>query len=127
MLLMVFLGVSLGQFKIIQIYSEYIIMPALMVTPCTDWYLIFTGIAKGNVALGASILPINFILQLLLLPFYIFLIGGSSIEINILNFTEGIIISLFIPLLLASIFKKINVTNKGLKHFKDKIILKVCD
>lgn len=43
----------------------------LMVTPCTDWYLIFTGIAKGNVALGSSILPLNLILQLLLLPIYI--------------------------------------------------------
>jgi ACR3 family arsenite efflux pump ArsB len=28
----------------------YIGFIMLMVTPCTDWYLIFTGIAKGNVA-----------------------------------------------------------------------------
>ncbi|MBC7086402.1 MAG: bile acid:sodium symporter, partial [Methanomethylovorans sp.] len=28
----------------------------LMVTPCTDWYLVFTGIAHGNVPLSASIL-----------------------------------------------------------------------
>jgi hypothetical protein len=32
----------------------------LMVTPCTDWYLIFTGIAKGNVALSTAILPFKF-------------------------------------------------------------------
>ena len=47
----------------------------LMVTPCTDWYLIFTGISKGNVALGSSILPLNLVLQLVLLPVYVFLIG----------------------------------------------------
>ncbi len=35
----------------------------LMVTPCTDWYLIFTEIAKGNVALSTAILPVNLILQ----------------------------------------------------------------
>src|SRR5699024_10661824 len=29
----------------------------LMVTPCTDWYLAFTGIAKGNVSLSTSVLP----------------------------------------------------------------------
>jgi ACR3 family arsenite efflux pump ArsB len=34
----------------------------LMVTPCTDWYLVFTALAKGNVALGASILPLNLLL-----------------------------------------------------------------
>ena len=38
----------------------------LLVTPCTDWYLIFTGAANGNVPLGASILPLNLILQILL-------------------------------------------------------------
>lgn len=35
----------------------------LLVTPCTDWYLIFTSVAKGNVALSTSILPINLLLQ----------------------------------------------------------------
>lgn len=45
----------------------------LMVTPCTDWYLIFTEIAKGNVALSTSILPVNLILQVLLLPIYLFI------------------------------------------------------
>jgi ACR3 family arsenite transporter len=187
-LLMVLLGITLGQINIIQVYSEHIIMPALiimlflvfiqiplkditnsfknikftltsilinfiwtpivvfilgriflnnnpelligfimlMVTPCTDWYLIFTGIAKGNVALGASILPLNFILQILLLPIYVFLIGGSSIKIDMANLSEGIIISLFIPLLLATIFRKISVNKKGLKYFEDKIVPKAC-
>lgn len=28
-----------------------------MVTPCTDWYLVFTGIAGGNLAVSAALLP----------------------------------------------------------------------
>lgn len=40
----------------------------LMVTPCTDWYLIFTRISKGNVALSTAILPLKLILQVILLP-----------------------------------------------------------
>lgn len=32
----------------------------LMVTPCTDWYLIFTGIAKGNTSLAAAVLEVFF-------------------------------------------------------------------
>lgn len=36
----------------------------LMVTPCTDWYLVFTGIAKGNLALSTALLPVNLVLQL---------------------------------------------------------------
>lgn len=34
----------------------------LLVTPCTDWYIIFTNMARGNVSLSLSVLPINLIL-----------------------------------------------------------------
>ena len=186
---MVFIGIILGQINPIQIYSEYIIMPSLMimlflvfiqiplkditksfknikftltsvcinfiwtpilifilgkvflkdnpslligfvmlmVTPCTDWYLIFTGIAKGNVALGASILPLNFILQLLLLPVYIFLIAGSSIKIDFINLTESMIMSLFIPLILAKLFRKFIIKRKGINYLNEEINPKACD
>lgn len=188
-LVMVFIGIILGQINIIQIYSEYLIMPSLMimlflvfiqiplkditksfknikftltsvcinfiwtpiiifilgkiflkdspslligfvmlmVTPCTDWYLIFTGIAKGNVALGASILPLNFILQLILLPVYIFLIAGSSVKIDFINLTESMVVSLFIPLILATLFRKFIINRKGVNYLNEEINPKACD
>src|SRR5699024_12348351 len=51
-------------------------MVMLLVTPCTDWYIIFTNLAKGNTALSTTILPINFILQIILLPEYISIFFG---------------------------------------------------
>lgn len=99
----------------------------LMVTPCTDWYLIFTGLSKGNVALGASILPLNLILQLLLLPIYIFLIAGSSVQIDIFSLAHGVIIGLLIPLILAIIFRKFIIAKKGITIFEEKISSKACD
>ncbi len=39
--------------------------------PCTDWFLGFTRLAKGDTALGAVLLPINMITQLLLYPVYL--------------------------------------------------------
>ena len=39
--------------------------------PCTDWFLGFTRLAKGNVELGAALLPINMISQLVLFPAYL--------------------------------------------------------
>ena len=41
--------------------------------PCTDWYLGFTRIARGDTTLGAVLLPINLISQLLLYPVYLWL------------------------------------------------------
>ena len=40
-------------------------------SPCTDWFLGFTRLAKGNVALGTALIPINMVVQLLLYPLYL--------------------------------------------------------
>ncbi|MDY3206562.1 bile acid:sodium symporter [Clostridium baratii] len=99
----------------------------LMVTPCTDWYLIFTGISKGNIALGSSILPLNIILQLLLLPVYILLIGGTSVSIDIVSLGKGVIFSLMTPLLLSIAARKLIISKIGNSTFEDKLLPKACD
>lgn len=99
----------------------------LMVTPCTDWYLIFTGIAKGNVALGSSILPLNLILQLLLLPVYILLIGGTSVDIDMISLGKGVVFSLMIPLVCSIIARKIIIDKVSNSVFDEKVIPKACD
>lgn len=99
----------------------------LMVTPCTDWYLIFTGIAKGNVALSSSILPLNLILQLILLPVYILIFGGTSIEIDAISLGKGVIYSLIIPLLSAIICRFIIMRKVKSNELSDKLMSKACD
>ncbi|MDR1096449.1 MAG: arsenic resistance protein [Spirochaetaceae bacterium] len=73
----------------------------LLVTPCTDWYLIFTGLANGNVRLGASVLPPNLILQIVLLPVYLFLFMGRTVAIGFAAVMQSAVIVLAIPLLSA--------------------------
>lgn len=73
----------------------------LMVTPCTDWYIVFTGIAKGNVALSVSILPLNLILQLLLLPVYFYIFAGTFELVDLELIVESILLVLLVPLLLS--------------------------
>ena len=99
----------------------------LMVTPCTDWYLIFTGISKGNVALSSSVLPLNIILQLLLLPLYILVIGGPSISIDIISLFRGVIVSLIIPLLLSMVARKLIINKLGNNTFENNLVPKACD
>lgn len=77
----------------------------LMVTPCTDWYLIFTGVVKGNVPLSASVLPANLILQIILLPVYLSIFGGASGTVNIRDILFSIFIMLILPFILAQIGK----------------------
>jgi ACR3 family arsenite efflux pump ArsB len=83
-----------------------------LVTPCTDWYLIFTGMGKGDVPLCSSILPFNLILQLLLLPFYIFLFFGRSVPYDPF-FILGIVAALFLILALAQIVRHLMERRRG--------------
>ncbi|MDR1301992.1 MAG: bile acid:sodium symporter [Treponema sp.] len=94
----------------------------LMVTPCTDWYLIFTGLANGNVSLGASILPLNLILQIILLPLYLLLFMGTEVSFEISTIIYSIVLVLIVPLVAANavkfIVKKINGQNLLIKIVK---------
>ena len=99
----------------------------LMVTPCTDWYLIFTGIAKGNVALGSSILPLNLVLQLVLLPVYVFLIGGNSVDMNTIDLVKGVVSTLIIPLVCAILIRKIILNKISQEDFDEKVATTACD
>jgi ACR3 family arsenite efflux pump ArsB len=80
----------------------------LMVTPCTDWYLIFTALANGNVALGSSILPLNLTLQILLLPVFLFIFMGRKISFGLDIAVQSIFFVLVIPLASACIVKLIS-------------------
>ena len=78
----------------------------LLATPCTDWYLVFTGLTKGNVSLNAAILPLNLVIQVLLLPFYLYLfIGTGSSSFDMGSMLIGIVYVLVIPFVLANIVK----------------------
>ncbi|WP_010262578.1 arsenic resistance protein [Treponema primitia] len=77
----------------------------LMVTPCTDWYLIFTGMAGGNVSLGSSLLPLNLILQIALLPVYLLLFMGDAVSFSAGSILTSILLVLVIPLASANAVK----------------------
>lgn len=51
-------------------------------SPCTDWFLGFTRLAKGNVALGTALIPINMVVQLLLYPLYLHLFTRNVVQVE---------------------------------------------
>ena len=77
----------------------------LILTPCTDWYLVFTKMAKGNLNLSLSILPINLILQIVLLPVYLIIFFSSNNTMNYADLGYSLLIVIVIPFVLAQITK----------------------
>lgn len=78
----------------------------LMVTPCTDWYLVFTDIAGGDVPLATSLLPYNLVLQLLLLPVYLYVFAGALVSLPLGLLAESVLLVLVVPLVAATVVRR---------------------
>jgi arsenite transporter len=52
------------------------------IAPCTDWFLGFTSLSKGNTALGSVLIPINLISQVILYPVFLGLFAGKQLGID---------------------------------------------
>ena len=77
----------------------------LILTPCTDWYLVFTKMAKGDLTLSLSILPMNLILQIILLPIYLLIFFSSGNAMDYTQLAQSILIVIVIPFIAAQIVK----------------------
>jgi arsenite transporter len=94
----------------------------LLITPCTDWYLVFTGIARGNVAFSTALLPVNLFLQLILLPVYLLILAGAVVPVDIHLISESILLVFILPLLTAFVLRKILVEYKGRAWLEGKFL-----
>lgn len=51
-------------------------------SPCTDWFLGFTRLSGGNVALGTALIPLNMVVQLLLYPLYLQWFTHNTVQVE---------------------------------------------
>ncbi|MDR1080430.1 MAG: bile acid:sodium symporter [Deltaproteobacteria bacterium] len=78
----------------------------LLVTPCTDWYLVFTGMARGNVPLSTALLPVNLIVQVALLPVYILVYSGVRGDVSMFLLGKSAFVTLVVPFAAAKLTKR---------------------
>lgn len=101
-------------------FTLQIALLLIMVLPCTDLYLIFTDFAGGNVSLSSALLPINLILQLILLPVYLYsfydVYEVVHVEFILTSFYD-IILPLILAILFKIIFRKLSNSNSMKKAF----------
>jgi len=86
-------------------------------TPCIGWYLIFTDIAKGDVPWGIALLPWNITLQVVLMPFYLYILVGRIIPLDILTLARSVGLFLVAPFVLGYILQKAIIKTKGRDYF----------
>ena len=82
-------------------------------TPCIGWYLIFTDLADGDVAWGVSLMPWNLVLQIVLLPFYLWLLVGKVVPVAAVTLFASVGLYLLAPLTLAYAARILLTRTKG--------------
>jgi len=96
-----------------------------LVTPCTDWFLVFTSMAKGDVPLGLALLPVNLVLQILLIPVYLFLFAGKLIPIQFSALGTTFFVFILLPFVLTILTRVILTkakTHEWAHEFIDSIL-----
>ncbi|MEM8879474.1 MAG: arsenic resistance protein [Pseudomonadota bacterium] len=69
--------------------------------PCTDWFLGFTRMAKGDTELGAALIPINIVTQILLFPVWLWLLAKDTGLIDFAAMPQILLQWFIVPLLAA--------------------------
>lgn len=110
-------GYILGKIFFVNSVDIRIGLLMLLITPCTDWYLVFTGLSRGNVELNMSILPLNLVLQIVLMPVYLFIFMGSEVIMDVRTVVGSIVLVLLIPFVLSVITKIIMANKKDFQKF----------
>lgn len=70
-------------------------------TPCIGWYLIFIDLAEGDVPWGVALLPWNLLLQIVLLPVYLWLLVGQVVPVDALSLLRSVALFLLLPFALG--------------------------
>jgi len=94
----------------------------LLVTPCTDWYLVFTAMARGHTGIAAALLPVNLVLQLVLLPVYVLLLGGEAAMVDAATLAESVLLVLVVPLVLALVLRWASARFKG-RRWRERFVI----
>lgn len=92
-----------------------------VVAPCTDWFLVFTSMARGDVPLGLALLPTNLVLQILLIPLYLWLFAGEVVPFQLSALLESVVVFILLPFAVAAVFNHAVVRAKGLEWKEKKM------
>lgn len=76
----------------------------VLLVPCTDWFIAFTQLGRGDVARAVAITPVNLVLQILLTPALVWLIGGRKLD---LEFEAGAALAVLLVPLVAALLSQV--------------------
>lgn len=93
----------------------------LGVAPCIAMVLVWTDLSQGNNALSITLMAWNSLIQILTTPFFIWLIIGQHVDVDVLMIAQSVFLYLGLPLFLGFLTRQIAVRKKGAAWFDGRI------
>lgn len=80
----------------------------VLLMPCTDWFITFTQLGRGDASRALAITPANLLLQLALLPFYLWLMlgGEAAAALGGGQLPATALLLIVVPLVLAALTER---------------------
>ncbi|MFB5676870.1 arsenic resistance protein [Paenibacillus terreus] len=122
LLLVNFILVPLLVFLLIKVFPQpgpvLIGVCLVLLTPCIDYVIVFTQLGKGNEKLILASTPLLFVVQMIMLPFYLWLFIGTEASqiVRMGPFIEAFVYLIIVPLLFALAFQFL--AKKSARGFK---------
>ena len=86
--------------------------------PTSGMTISWTGFAKGNMGAAINMTVIGLTLGSLATPFYVMLLLGAKVEMNVLMVVKQIVYIVFVPMVLGYLTRSYFVKKFGMKEFK---------
>jgi len=94
----------------------------LGVAPCIAMVLVWTDLARGNGPLGIVLMAWNSLIQIVTTPFFIWLILGARISVDIRLVAQSVLLYLGLPLLAGALSRRWMLRTKGEAWFEKKAL-----
>lgn len=81
----------------------------VLLVPCTDWFITFTQLGRGNTARAIAVTPLNLLIQLLMLPVYLWLMlpaADFSAALNTEEMLPAALALIGLPLVAAAMTER---------------------
>jgi ACR3 family arsenite transporter len=94
----------------------------LGVAPCIAMVLVWTDLARGNGPLGIVLMAWNSLIQIVTTPFFIWLILGARVSVDLGLVAQSVLLYLGLPLLTGALSRRWMLRTKGEAWFEKKAL-----
>lgn len=92
----------------------------VLLVPCTDWFITFAHLGRGDMGRAIAVTPLNLLLQFLLLPLYLWWMHDASQPLPALDIAPLLLV-IALPLALALLMERVQSRRPAIASLRERL------